>query len=149
MRSKHPLHIYPLYNAANPIYKDCMHIITHSCMDTNLFSMATSTQPTCLLIYMQSISMYMYINCMHAPLHTQLELLRVENQLLLTTLVRFANSLRLDQAEMVPRHVPGSATLQASIQLPWPTLLYSGRHLMGMLLTAQIHLTNSWLLVVS
>ena len=67
------------------------------------------------------------------PLHTQFVLLRALKHLgilLLTTLVRFVSSLRLDQVELVPHHVPGSATLKGLLQL---ALMYSGRHLVGVL----------------
>ena len=77
------------------------------------------------------------------PLHTQLVLLRVENKQL-TTLVRFANSLRLDQVDqivelIVSYHVPGSAMALLSVQ--------SGSGLMGVL-SPQHHQDSHRLLVM-
>ena len=78
------------------------------------------------------------------PLHTQFVLLRVENQLLLTTLVRFTSSLRLDQVEqivdlIVSYHVPGSTMALLSV--------HSGSGLMG-LLSPQHHQDSCKLLVM-
>ena len=78
---------------------------------------------TCLLH-----AAYMHVQCLHSS--TQFVLLRVLNQLLLTTLVRFTSSLRLDQVELVPHHVPGSAMFKGLLQL---VLMYSGRHLVVVL----------------
>ena len=84
------------------------------------------------------------VTCMYiiVPLHTQLVLLRVENTLLLTTLVRFTSSLRLDQLDLVPHHVPGSAILRALLHI-----LYSGRHLLAVL-SPQHHQYSHKLLVM-
>ena len=84
----------------------------------------------------------MLVTCMYTivpqlypyPLiHPQYVLLRALKHLgilLLTTLVRFISSLRLDEVEVVPHHDPGSAMFKGLLQL---TLMYSGRHLVGVL----------------
>ena len=77
---------------------------------------------------------------------TQLVLLRVLTVLLillLTTLVRFANLLRLDQVDLIPHHVPGSAMFKALLQV-----LCSGRHLMKVL-SPRYHQSSCKLLVVN
>ena len=90
--------------------------------------------------------MHVHVCTFYAHFHTQFVLLRVENQKLLTTLVRFASSLRLDQVDqivemVVSYHVPWSAILMTLLQMQ------SGSGLMGML-SPQHHQDSHKLLVM-